>query len=558
MIRNQRLYDRFEDKINEEINIAVNPSSIPLPFSLEKILPLMYNSKEKVHELQSELSNNKSYSLENICEIHNFLQPLENNIHNIINSGQESYLLLIAKVIDIGDKFDRIIENKFRELEVSFDKNKNSNSNKNKRLSLVFDQYITLDKISQKRDLTFLPPPKIKQKFDGYKKRIEEFKRVDIDIKKLIDGYQNLKTPEEIKKYVNDKSEDLKSHGITFNNNLIQRAINLQYREAISVLEDLRNDFKNTSDKAENFIAYRARISSDIRKIKAYKDKIDSLEVDKLNLFDKLIIAKNLENLDSKKYNSARRNLFLSGSIDLYGQNVKELKDSGKYLLTKDFLRKIDNYGIQLKNSSLDSSLDNSKEKEIYQTISVIDEKIKSFEDFVKAGIRYNNDDDSEQLEKYGEEFSEFYRKAEELNLSKVCTYLTGTKKVLDFYLKRCMPEIDKILEENYEFSSDEELGHNNCDKIHEKFKQLYEGKIKIGSKEDLFNMTYKSRNIVTDRKLADICSTISGFYGDERVFKGSMEIRVEETKRHFPLEGLENGDLVLYNSIVEAVDCLF
>jgi len=121
MIRNKKLLEDFAQSLETEVDIR-EPNRKDLVHPLDKILTTLYESNSEIHRFQSELSENRRFSLDDIEDANNVIFPAEIAVEGLERTKYDyaPYKIIAAKVVDAGDKLDKTVEREMKLLGKDF------------------------------------------------------------------------------------------------------------------------------------------------------------------------------------------------------------------------------------------------------------------------------------------------------------------------------------------------------------------------------------------------------------------------------------------------------
>ncbi|MFH1307726.1 MAG: transglutaminase domain-containing protein [archaeon] len=276
MIRDKDLLKRFEEMLEEEVDLGPRVDISDLLPPLDSILPFLYNGNERVQKVQERLSEERKLDLGELLESHNILNPIEEITLDLVemNLSYPPYYHLAAKVVFVGDKLDEAVEGKLSETEIEFKEGYKIIRDKKSSLTQVekareqLDKYLvqfeTLEKIFVQRDLDEKKSKSSRTTFEDYREKKKKIEKLDAEIEVLIGDYYTKNSREELAEFSNQVGKETR-RGIFSGDTLGKKCKEADYVEGIVRLEEIKKDSESLVKNFKQFEATR-NLTSRLRK----------------------------------------------------------------------------------------------------------------------------------------------------------------------------------------------------------------------------------------------------------------------------------------------------
>ncbi len=350
MIRAKGLFEKFNDSLEEEVDLGKDPSK-ENNLHLNDILPVLYKKNKEIHKLQQELSIEKDYSIEDIKQTNESLSPAEKAVELLLECTYNylPYLHVAAKVTDAGDKLDKIIlkeiknvEKKFRQDNVKLKKWKNSygldriNPVRNRLNKELFNFNLLKNIYKEERKLPEKAIKSAEKRFEKYSKKLEKIKEIKLETKDIVNNYRKISTKNELKDFFKDFKKELDKDW--FSKSLMKRSIKADYKENTVYLKELKKDMKyvlKNFNKRDNIIKIKSDLKSGKSDIDTYSSRISQINENNLKIKDLKTLKKIKNEIDAGKFNSINT-IYLEDIIEQYRKRASSLLiKNSKYIRTE-------------------------------------------------------------------------------------------------------------------------------------------------------------------------------------------------------------------------------
>lgn len=329
--------------LEKEADLCNCPKPEELTAPWNWLLPVLFNSADNIHRLQKELVQ-KELSIDDIVNANDIIIPAEKAAEVIAerNFTYDPAKHAAAKAVDAGNKLDKIILEKIKELKIEFDKKyemaaEKENITKASR-SEFFGYLQDFRKLKEIFISRSLPAESIKSadfSFSEYARKLDKAQKLEKEIEQLVEEYRSMNDLPELDNFFKHLKKRARNF-LFFKGELVSECIDADYFEGIQEIDKLKKEIKQVRKDFSYHVKTKNNILEEMAQLEKYSSAVNAGKNRDLSADDLKTIADIKERLGKFDSSYAVKTIYLGELFKQYKSASNKLYEEASDLLRNE------------------------------------------------------------------------------------------------------------------------------------------------------------------------------------------------------------------------------